>query len=74
VITSAHAPDSPNGLARTLKARQLPVHSRIADVCDPERVQDLADWTGEQFGRIDVLVNNAGIGAVAPSEALSLER
>ena len=74
MIASAHAADPPDGLASALQARRLPVHSRIADVCDPEQVQDLADWTREQFGRIDVLVNNAGIGAVAPSEALPLER
>jgi len=37
-------------------------------------VQDLANWTQRQYGRIDVLVNNAGIGAVAPSDTLSLER
>ncbi len=74
VIASAHAADPPEAVAAGLQARQLRVHSRIADVTEPEEVRDLADCTYREFGRIDVLVNNAGIGAVVPSEDLSLER
>jgi 3-oxoacyl-[acyl-carrier protein] reductase len=74
VIASAHAADPPDALVAELEVRGLQLHGRIADVTDPEQVQDLADWTQRQYGRIDVLVNNAGIGAVAPSETLSLER
>jgi len=74
VIASAHAADPPDAFVAGLQARELHVHGRIADVTEPEQVQDLADWTREQFGRIDVLVNNAGIGAVAPTETLSLDR
>lgn len=74
VIASAHAADDPEDLVARLTARRLPVHSHIADVTDPEQVQNLADWTQREFGRIDVLVNNAGVGAVVPSEDLSLER
>ena len=32
-----------------------------ADVTDPEQVSDLIERTKEKFGRIDVLVNNAGV-------------
>jgi len=74
VIASAHAADPPDALVADLDARGVRVRGRIADVTDPEQVQDLADWTQREYGRIDVLVNNAGIGAVAPSETLSLER
>jgi NAD(P)-dependent dehydrogenase (short-subunit alcohol dehydrogenase family) len=34
-----------------------------ADVCDPASVKNLFDQTIATFGRIDVLFNNAGIGA-----------
>jgi NAD(P)-dependent dehydrogenase (short-subunit alcohol dehydrogenase family) len=74
VIASAHAADPPDALVAELEARGLRVRGRIADVTDPAQVQDLADSTQREYGRIDVLVNNAGIGAVAPSETLSLER
>jgi len=33
------------------------------DITDPESVQNLVDTTVEAFGRIDVLINNAGCGA-----------
>lgn len=37
------------------------------DVTDPEDCQALANATLEQFGRLDVLVNSAGIGASVPA-------
>jgi NAD(P)-dependent dehydrogenase (short-subunit alcohol dehydrogenase family) len=37
---------------------------RIADVTDPQQAQELADGVAREFGRIDVLFNNAGIPGV----------
>jgi NAD(P)-dependent dehydrogenase (short-subunit alcohol dehydrogenase family) len=44
-----------------------------ADVREPEQVEGLVERTLERFGRIDVLVNNAGGQFVAPAEDISLK-
>ena len=45
------------------------------DVADPEAVRHLFDRTVERFGRVDLLFNNAGVGAPAiPLEDLSVQQ
>ena len=45
------------------------------DVADPLQVRTLFDHTQETYGRLDLLFNNAGIGAPAiPMDELSLEQ
>ena len=45
------------------------------DVADPEAVRHLFDHTVRQFGRVDLLFNNAGVGAPAiPLEDLSVQQ
>jgi gluconate 5-dehydrogenase len=44
------------------------------DVTKPDQVEALKDATLRTFGRIDVLVNNAGRAWVAPPEEMPLER
>jgi 3-oxoacyl-[acyl-carrier protein] reductase len=43
------------------------------DVSDPEAVQAFADFVGQERGDASVLVNNAGVGRMAPLESLTLE-
>jgi NAD(P)-dependent dehydrogenase (short-subunit alcohol dehydrogenase family) len=42
------------------------------DVKDPASVQQLVDATVNHFGRLDVLINNAGISWGAPTEQMTL--
>lgn len=45
----------------------------IADVGRRESVHELFAWVDREFGALDVLVNNAGLGIFAPLEKLSEE-
>jgi 3-oxoacyl-[acyl-carrier protein] reductase len=47
------------------------VHGRACDVRDEAAVQALVDWTVGRHGRLDCLVNNAGLGIFAPADELT---
>jgi NAD(P)-dependent dehydrogenase (short-subunit alcohol dehydrogenase family) len=37
------------------------------DVVDPDQCQQLVDFAMAEFGRVDILINNAGVGTAVPS-------
>jgi len=43
------------------------------DITNEDQVKDLVNVTIEQFGKVDVLINNAGIGNVRPVYGVTLE-
>jgi short-subunit dehydrogenase len=47
-------------------------HMRALDVADAEAVQSFVDDTVERFGRLDVIVNNAGVINVGPAQVQGL--
>jgi NAD(P)-dependent dehydrogenase (short-subunit alcohol dehydrogenase family) len=50
------------------------VDARLCDVRKEEEVDALVAWVVESGGRLDVLVNNAGLGVFAPVDELSGEQ
>ncbi len=45
-----------------------------ADMTQPEQIRSLIDWTTAELGRVDVLVNNAGIQHTAPVQEFPADR
>jgi NAD(P)-dependent dehydrogenase (short-subunit alcohol dehydrogenase family) len=60
--------------AAALQAAGVKVLALACDVKDPASIQKVADETLEHFGRIDILINNAGTSWGAPVETMTLEQ
>lgn len=56
------------------RGRGFHVHGKLCDVAKPEDIQAVVDETIEKFGRIDVLLNNAGISWGAMPEEMPPEK
>ena len=56
-----------------LTARGVDAHGVVCDVTDPEQITALLEEVDARHGRLDVLVNSAGIMRVGPWEALTEE-
>lgn len=73
VVATDVLDDEGEVLAREICAEGGTVHYAHLDVTDEHEWQALADRTALDFGRIDVLVNNAGIGSMADVESETAE-
>jgi NAD(P)-dependent dehydrogenase (short-subunit alcohol dehydrogenase family) len=59
---TARKPDTLEQTAERLRARGFEVESVAANMAQEERVREVVERHRARFGRLDVLVNNAGVG------------
>jgi gluconate 5-dehydrogenase len=72
MLTSRKAADLEEAVA-DLQAKGIDARWIAADASDPVQIQRVVDETMERFGRIDILINNAGATWGAPAEDHPLE-
>ena len=76
VTLSARRPDKLEHAAQSLRDEGIDVHVVPANMADEEEITKLVEAHRERCGRLDVLVNNAGLGvggAVADAETKKLD-
>jgi len=73
VVMCARKEERCQQAALEFQQRGLKASPRSCDVTSPASIQETVDATVSQFGRIDILINNAGISWGAPVEEMRLE-
>jgi NAD(P)-dependent dehydrogenase (short-subunit alcohol dehydrogenase family) len=71
---AARKPDKLEAAAAELRDAGAEVEVVPADVSDEEAIRTVVQRHGERFGRLDVLVNNAGVGLGAPVADFTTKR
>lgn len=67
VVLAARRADRLADTAAKVEAAGRKAMTVTADVADPESCQRVIDAAMETFGRVDVLINNAGVGTAVPA-------
>lgn len=73
IIICARRRDELEAARADLKGRGAEVLAVPCDITDRAQVNELVAFARDRFGRIDVLVNNAGVIQVGPVEVMTIE-
>lgn len=73
VVLGARRSDRIDALAQELTSAGRKALAVATDVTDREQVRNLVDAAVKTFGRIDVMLNNAGLMPLAPMERLKVD-
>jgi len=72
-FTYANSNSKADDLSRGIESRGGRAIPILADSADPEAVRNAVAQTAKSLGRLDVLVNNAGIAVIKPVAEMTLE-
>lgn len=61
VILTARDLKKAQEAAELLNEQELVIYPKALDITDEKQIEEIAFWASEMFGRIDLIVNNAGI-------------
>ncbi|MEE2032069.1 SDR family NAD(P)-dependent oxidoreductase [Rhodococcus chondri] len=67
VVLAARRVDKLERTAELVRAAGRRAVTVETDIADPEQAQRMVDTAVEQFGKVDILINNAGIGTAVPA-------
>lgn len=73
VVLASRSMDLLSAIEKEIKTAGGTATALTMDVRDPESVNTVVDKTKQKYGRLDIMVNNAGVSMAAPSETLSAE-
>ncbi|WP_199431798.1 SDR family NAD(P)-dependent oxidoreductase [Qaidamihabitans albus] len=71
VLNYSRSADEAGAVVAELRQLGCPAIAERADVADDDQVRELARRALDEFGRVDVLVNNAGLTHAVPHEDLA---
>jgi len=73
LVLSSRTPEDLESLAEECRESGIAVATCRADIASPQDVEQLISFTMERFGRIDCLVNNAGVGRFKALNDITLD-
>ncbi|WP_374575918.1 SDR family NAD(P)-dependent oxidoreductase [Phenylobacterium sp.] len=73
VAVTDHAGEAAEAVAAGLRAKGLSAEAWRLDVSDPDQIKAVVEAAAQRFGRLDIVVNNAGISAFAPIDSADYE-
>lgn len=73
LVLAARRKERIDGLAKEINENGGKASAKQTDVTQAEQLKDLVDFTIDTYGRIDVIINNAGLMPLSPLDRLKID-